>query len=91
MLEPIGDERLDFLAASMCSLISNIARQLFGEKGVTMTTPLDFIPRWGGETAEKKTQPDKSEQTLDEMKEIITSIAKQASGRMTKKGRRRRH
>ncbi|MCK9525927.1 MAG: DUF4035 domain-containing protein [Limnochordia bacterium] len=95
-LEPIGDERFDLLVAGISSVVSNIARQLYGEKGVRMTTAADFLPEWDIYTArekiakKKKEQRDKPVQSLDEMKEIFKSIVKQSSNRMSRKGRGRR-
>lgn len=95
-IEPIGEERIDVLVASVCSIITNIARQVYGTEKAPMTTMADFIPIWDVyEVKEKMAEQEKKKreqpaQPLSEMKAVLEAIAKQAKGRKPVQGRRRR-
>ena len=72
-LDPIGKWRDELMIASVCSLITNITRQLHTKKGykVEFTTPDDFIIKWG-EFEEQKPEPKK--QTQEEMANVLQSL-----------------
>lgn len=83
-LEPIGEGRADFRMAYTVSAITNIARAIWGKKGSVMSSPDDFMPKWGEEAEEQETTVrslgvhgwvEKRKQTVDEMKQIVYSIA----------------
>ena len=57
----------------LCSLVINIARSAWGKKGAKMSTPMDFLPKWGQKYSEEK---EAKQQSVEEMKKIIMSIAK---------------
>jgi len=67
-LDPIGEWRADFRTASLISQVVNIARIIWGKRGVEMTAPLDYMPEWDKETEYKK-------QSVEEMKQILLGIA----------------
>ena len=71
-LDPIGEMRGDIRNAQLRSLITNIVRQLYPEKGVepVMTTPAELMIDWGGEKQEPP------EQTVEEQKQILFGIAR---------------
>lgn len=62
----------------MISVITNLARAAWGKKGCEMTTPEDFMPRWG-EEHQKKEEPKK--QSVGDMKKILQGIAKLFKGK----------
>ena len=66
-IEPIGDERLDYLFAGLMALLSNLFRAYWGGKNSPMVTAKDFLPKWGEE-------PAKAKQSVDEMKQILLGI-----------------
>jgi hypothetical protein len=68
ILEPIGEERSEFMIAQLCTLVANIMRG----KNVKSFSISDFMPRWDGE--EVSLEPKK--QSAEEMKEIFLNIAK---------------
>ena len=74
-MDPIGKWRDELMIASVCSLITNITRQLHTKKGykVEFTSPDDFIMKWG-ETEEEKPAPKK--QTPEEMERMLHSLAR---------------
>jgi len=58
-LDPVGEWRADFRAASLMSVITNIIHSIFHdpEKGDLITTvPNDFIPQWGMDEEEEEKQ-----------------------------------
>lgn len=61
------------MLASVCSLITNITRQLHTKKGhkVEFTTPDDFMMKWG-DIAEE-VEPKK--QSLEDMQQVLGQIA----------------
>lgn len=82
-IEPLGDERLDYLFAGLMALLSNLFKVYWGEKGSSpMATAKDFIPRWGEE-------PVKAEQSVEEMKQILSGIHKVNQTRFPKGAERR--
>lgn len=81
-LDPIGEWRADFRTASLISKIVNIAQAIWGEEGVEMTVPLDFMPEWDKEDS---IEP-KKQQTVEEMKQVMLSMA----GRQNRKIKRKK-
>lgn len=75
-IEPIGGYREDFRFAQLCLLVFDIAQKAFGGKKRLKASIMDFMP-WGPDEARKKV-PDKP-QTVDEMKAILTGIARGAA------------
>jgi len=71
-LDPVGSWRSDFMVAKLMSLIENIARTLYGGEGVKMTTPKDYMPEWG---MKPEKTAGKEKQSMEEMKQIMFSIA----------------
>ncbi len=71
-LEPIGDERIEFSLAMISSVLTNIAIAALGKPGAKQTTPLDFLPKWD---AKEETKPKTKKQSVEEMKEILKTIA----------------
>lgn len=50
-VEPLdGDSRIEYMLATLCSIIVNVARAFGGRKGQTIkfTDPKDFYPDWQG-------------------------------------------
>ena len=80
-LDPIGEWRSDFRDAQLRSMITNITRALYPEKGVEpkMTTPLDFMPDWGNLDS-----PEAEEQSVEEQKRILFGIAGDQKRRIRK-------
>ncbi len=74
-LDPIGTWRDDIRIASLSSLITNITKALYPEKGVepVMTTPMDFMVDWGTEGDEEEDVP---QQSVEEQKRILFGIAR---------------
>ena len=73
-IDPIGNWREDFRFAKLESLLVNIVNQLYHDpkKGKPkITNPIDFMPDWAGE--DKFEEPKK--QSVEEMKEVLMSIA----------------
>jgi len=73
-LDPIGKWRDELGFASLSSLIANIVKQLYPEKGrkPKLTTPMDFMMKWG-EVEEQKPEPKK--QSVEDMRQILMGIA----------------
>ena len=72
-IDPIGVWRGEFSLAKIESLIVNIANALYhkeGEKPV-VTTPTDFMVKWGDENRE----PEVKQQSIEEMKQAFLAIA----------------
>ena len=83
-LDPIGEWRADFRMAYLCTIVTNIARKVHGEKGAKMAVPLDFIPEWGKEDEELIVQ---TKQTAEEMRQLMLAITKTQNGKTKKKKR----
>ena len=73
-LDPIGKWRDELGFAMLSSLITNIVRQLYPEKGrqPILTAATDFMLKWGEEAAQK---PEPKKQSVDDMKQIFHAIA----------------
>ena len=89
-LEPMGEDRADFRMAYLSTIITNIARKLYGKAGVEMTVPLDFMPEWDREEEDieegKIHMPKK--QTVEQMKHILEAIAGVQNKKIKKKKER---
>lgn len=79
VLDPIGKWRDDYMMAYLISTISNIAISALAKKGTALTTINDFLPKWGEEPEEPQ------KQSVDQMKQVLLAIAKQAGIRTTPK------
>jgi len=78
-LDPVGKWRDDYHAAFIISEVTNIVKDLHGEKGAKRSTPSEFMPKWNNEDAKKEIKkrgkdPSKS-QSVDEMKQFMTAFA----------------
>jgi len=73
-MDPIGDWRQEFAMAHMCSLITNLAIQIHGdkEKAIALTKPFEFMPDWDHSG---KYVPDVKRQSIEDMKQAMISIA----------------
>lgn len=72
-LEPIGDVRIEYSIAQLCSLVLNIAKSAWS-KDKKRSTPIDFMPDWGG--FEKKKEDDQMvADTPEKIKRLFTSLA----------------
>jgi len=83
-LDPIGEMRGDIRNAQLRSLITNIVRQLYPEKGVepVMTTPAELMIDWGGEKQEPP------QQSQAEMKRILEGVARDQKRKAKKETKR---
>jgi len=62
------------MLARLCSVITNLAGSVYGKKGqFKQTKPKDFLPVWD--------DPGPKKQTVEEMKEVLKSIARVANQR----------
>ena len=90
-LEPVGrlEERMEYMFGMVCAVITNNIAAIFGKKGSNQTTvtPADFMPKWGVFPEEVKKE--KQIQSVEEMKQILLSMAKVQNARHPE-GRRRR-
>lgn len=82
-LDPIGGWRSDFRIASLISIIVNIARSVWGKEGIKMSVPLDFMPEW-----DKEIELETKQQTVEEMKQILLSIASRQNKEVERKKRK---
>jgi hypothetical protein len=69
-LDPIGEYRNDSRFAIVCSTITNIARSIWGKNGSKMTLISDFMPQY-----EQKQINRKPKQSVEQMKDILKTIA----------------
>jgi hypothetical protein len=71
-LDPIGKNRDEYGWAVLCSVVVNLARDIYSKKGTypKHTTPEDFLPDWAGER-QKVTK----KQTVEEQKQILLDLA----------------
>jgi hypothetical protein len=76
-IDPIGEWRTEFRAARLESLIINTARAVHGRRGIKMTAPIDFMPKW--DVAEVTTT---KKQTTEEMKEFLLTFARTQNRRL---------
>ncbi len=87
-LDPIGTWRDDIRIAALSSLIANIVKTLYPEKGVepVLTNAMDFMVDWGTDENEKG----KPEQSVEEQKRILLGIARSLRKRDEKTKTRKR-
>lgn len=71
-MDPVGEWRADFRIASLTSAVVNIARSVWGKRGIKMSNPIDFMPEWDKVDDEIK-EPER--QSVEEMKRIMLSTA----------------
>jgi hypothetical protein len=78
-LDPIGTWRDDFRMAKIESLLVNIANALYHKQGdePKVTTPMDFMVKWGEEVEE--TEPIK--QSAEDMLKVFAEIAGAQKGK----------
>jgi len=81
-LDPIGKWRDELSIASVCSLITNIVRQLHTKKGhkVEFTSPDDFMIKWGDVA-----KPEPKKQSVEEMKEVMLGLVRTTKTKDKKK------
>jgi hypothetical protein len=73
-IDPIGTWRDDYRMAYLACTIVNIVKQLYAEKSekLKLLAPMDFMPVWD---AEKLKEIEEKPQDLNEMKNMLLSIA----------------
>jgi hypothetical protein len=73
MIDPIGTWRDDFRVAKLAALIQNLVMQLYAKKGTNpkLRTIVDEMPDWLGDRTEEMNR----KQSVEEMREILLSIA----------------
>lgn len=57
----------------MISIVTNLAIRIHGKEGAKLTTPIDFMPDWSGDRKEDEIP---EVQSMEDMKKILTEIAK---------------
>lgn len=79
-LDPIGKWRDEFSAASLSSLLANIAISTNAKKGTKpkLTTPMDFMPDWANELDKESS---KKTQSTEDMKQMLMSLVSSSSKR----------
>ena len=84
-IDPIGKHRDDYGWAMMCSVLYNLALDIYSKKGShpKRTTPSDFMPDWGG--VKKNTQ---KIQSVEEQKAILLGLAGRYNRMYNKKGKK---
>lgn len=80
--------------AKLASVITNIARTIWGKEGVEMTAPIDFIPKWdkeddGGEKQVELSQIEPKRQTIPQMKQVLHQIVKAYKDKKVKTKKRK--
>jgi hypothetical protein len=80
-LEPIGEYRDDYRFSYMASLITNLAIRINGKSGAKLTSIKDFIFDWDADNTTKGTQ------SMEEMKNVLQSIASFGNNTKDKKDR----
>lgn len=86
-LEPFGDWKNDYRLAFMCSLLVNVNKSFHGKKNSKMTSPEDFLIKWGRTKELEEEDRLEGVQTVDEMKQMIRSIAATFGKRKSSKGK----
>ena len=73
-LDPVGEWRNEFSMARLTAMVVNIANALYPKKGhkPVVTSPIDFMPDWGGDQVEKEIE----KQSVEDMKQILLGIAR---------------
>ena len=70
-VDPIGSWREDFRMAFTAAVLTNLTIAVNGKKGAKLSSPIDFMPKWDSDGVKEIKR-----QTPEEMKEILTAIAK---------------
>jgi len=78
-LEPIGEWRSDFRASFLATVVTNIAKSVWGKKGAKMSKVDDFLFKWGEQELEQEYNEPK-EQTMEEMEQAVHAIARAFGG-----------
>jgi hypothetical protein len=78
-LDPIGEWRGDVRNAQLIAAMVNLFLARFGKKGVKDKQPIDFMPKWDPEEAQKS-----KVQSVDEMKNKIKGIGEWFKGKKKK-------
>lgn len=81
-LDPIGQGRGDFRMAKLASVIMNAVIQMHGKRGAKLTSPKEFMPEWDAEKLRRQ-------QTVEEMKQAMMSIASAQNKKLKNKGTKR--
>lgn len=71
-IDPIGTWRDDFRIAYLMTIVTNLAISINGKKGTKFKEISDFIPVWDQEETSGLPQ----QQSMEEMKKVLHSIAK---------------
>ena len=73
-IDPIGKHRDDYGWAMLCSMVYNLALDIYVKKGEhpKRTTPKDFMPDWGNPKGYTET----STQSVEEQKAILLQLAR---------------
>lgn len=79
-LDPIGDERQDIHMAILATTIFNLAVDIHGKKGTKHREITDYMPNWGGD----ETDEGKGKQSVEEMKNILLSMASSQNKKIEK-------
>lgn len=81
-IDPIGKHRDDYGWATVCSVVYNLALDIYSKKGSRSkrTTPSDFMPGWG-ETKKIRQKV----QSVEEQKSILLGLAKRYNRAHSKK------
>jgi len=92
-LEPIGrmEFRMEYMLGTVCAVLVNTVASIFSKKGSnnTKVVPADFMPQWGvfeNEVFNKE----KPKQSMEEMKQLLLSMAKVQNTKHPE-GRRRKN
>jgi hypothetical protein len=78
-IDPIGDERKDIHMAILAATIFNLAVDIHAKKGTKHMEITDFIPKWGSDG-----EDDEITQSVDEMKNVLLSLAKSTNKKIQK-------
>ena len=77
-LEPVGrmEFRMEYMLGTVCAVLVNTVASIFSKKGSksVQLTPADFMPQWGvfADEIHSKEAP---KQSVDEMKQLLLSMA----------------
>jgi hypothetical protein len=76
-IDPIGKDRDEYGWGMICSVVTNLAKEIYKTKGTTpkFVHPVDFIPKWG-DVGKPKVQ------TVEEQKSILMAMVKRHNKRV---------
>lgn len=76
-MEPMGDIQQIYMLAILCSVLVNSLRSIFAGKNEKPKpiSPESFIPNWAGDDWEEMSPEERSEQSLEEMKDVFKQLA----------------